>query len=95
MTTLTATQAKEKFLSLVRKSHDFNEKFTITHNGKPFVVIMSTDEYEGLLETLEILEDKNVTKELLSSLKEADEGKTISFVNRTAGDSGGRAMTAY
>ncbi len=79
MTTLTATTAKEQFLWLLRKSHDFGEKYTITHNGQPFAILMSMEEYEGLLETLEILENKNLTKELLRSIKKADEGKTVSF----------------
>lgn len=79
MTTLTASTAKGKFLSLLRRSHDLGEKYTITHKGRPCAVLMSTDEYEGLIETLEILQDKNITKELLLSIKEADHGKTISF----------------
>lgn len=79
MTTLTASTAKGRFLSLLRKTHDLGEKYTITHNGTPCAVLMSNDEYEGLLETLEILQDKNITKELLLSLQEANQGKTISF----------------
>ena len=79
MTVLTATTAKEQFLGLLRKSHDFGAKYTITHNGQPCAVLMSMEEYEGLLETLEILENKNLAKELLKSIKEADRGKTVSF----------------
>ena len=79
MTTLKASRAKEIFLELVRKSHDFGEKYTITHNGEPYAVLLSTEEYEGLLETLTILENKVMARELLVSIKEADKGKTISF----------------
>ena len=79
MTTLTATTAKEQFLGLLRKTHDLGAKYTITHNGQPFAVLLSTEEYEGLLETLELLENKNVTREVLRSIKEADEGKTVPF----------------
>ena len=79
MAALTASRAKEKFLSLLRKAHDFGAKYTITHNGKPYAVLMSYEEYEGLLETVEILKDKKATKELFQSLKEAEEGKTVSF----------------
>ena len=79
MTTLTATNAKEQFLSLLRKSHDFGEKYTITHNGEPYAVLISTEEYDGLLETLEILQDKNLTKQILKAIKDADDGKTIPF----------------
>jgi len=89
MVTLTASAAKEKFLSLVRKTHDFGSSYTITHKGKPYAILMSTDEYEGLTETLGILKDKNATKELLAAIKEADEGKTTSF-EEVAGRKQGR-----
>ena len=83
MTTLTATSAKEKFLSLLRKTHEFGEKYTITNNGKPYAILMSNDEYEGLIETLIILKDKNATKELLAAIKEADKGHSVSFERAT------------
>ena len=79
MTTLTATNAKSKFLNLLRKAHELGEKFTITNNGEPYAVIMSTDEYEGLLETLAIIKDRRATRELLVSMKEARYGKTVPF----------------
>jgi len=79
MVTLTASKAKEKFLSLIRKTHDLGSSYTITHNGKPYAVLMSTEEHEGLLETLEILQDKNLTQEVLAAMKDADAGKTVSF----------------
>jgi prevent-host-death family protein len=81
--TLTASAAKEKFLSLIRESHDFGSSYTITHNGKPYAVLLSTDEYEGLLETLEILKDRNATEQLLTAVKAADEGNTLSFEDVT------------
>ena len=79
MVTLTASAAKEKFLSLVRKTNDFGSSYTITHNGKPCAVLLGADEYDGLIETLEILKDKSVTQELLVALQEADQGKTVTF----------------
>lgn len=79
MITMTATTAKSKFLEILRKSHDLGEVFSITNNGVPYAVIMGQNDYEGLLETIEILQDKALTKELLRSIREADQGKTISF----------------
>ncbi len=79
MMTLPATQAKEKFLGLLRKAHNFGERYTITHNGKPWAILLSNEEYEGLMETLHILGNKVAAKELLESLNSADRGKTVSF----------------
>lgn len=79
MTTMTVTEAKSKFLSVLRKSHDLGEVFSITLNGEPYGVIMGQQEYDGLLETIEILQDKAFTQELLRRIKKADKGIGVSF----------------
>lgn len=79
MTTMTVTDAKSKFLSLLRKSHDVGEVFSVTHNGVPYAVIMGQEDYDGLLETIDILQDKAFARELMSCVDDADKGKTISF----------------
>ncbi|MBF0490639.1 MAG: type II toxin-antitoxin system Phd/YefM family antitoxin [Candidatus Omnitrophica bacterium] len=79
MKTMTATQAKSKFLEVLRKAHDSGEVFSITNNGIPYAVIMGQDDYEGLLETLLILEDKDYGRELLKRGREAKKGKGVSF----------------
>ena len=84
MTTITVTSAKSRLLSLLRRTHDLHESYAITHNGRPYAVILSNDDYEGLLETNDILKDKVLTRNLLRSLKNADGRKTLSF-NQVAG----------
>ena len=42
--------------------------FVVTKRGKPIALIMSMDDYESILETLEILSDKK----LMGKLKQAD-----------------------
>ena len=79
MTTITVTTAKSRLLSLLRRAHDLHESYSITHNGRPYAIILNNDDYEGLLETNNILKDKALTRNLLRSLKNADDGKTLSF----------------
>lgn len=79
MTTLTASDAKAKFLKLLRDAHDLSARYTVTHNGKPYAVIMGKDEHEGMLETIEILKNKNLSQELLKSIERSDKGETVSF----------------
>ncbi|MBF0570100.1 MAG: type II toxin-antitoxin system Phd/YefM family antitoxin [Candidatus Omnitrophica bacterium] len=83
MQMLTVTDAKSKFLSLVRRTHDLGELYAITNDGQPFSVLMSYDEYEGQLETIRILKDKVLSAGLLRSLKDADAGETASFEEAT------------
>ena len=79
MTTLTVTEAKTHFLELIRDSDKRLERFLITKQGKPAAVIMNADEFTGWLETLEILSDKKVVKEIRKARRELEQGETKSF----------------
>jgi antitoxin YefM len=52
---LTLSKAKAKLSEIVDQVDRRNEPVTITRNGKAIAMIVSTDEYKGLLETIEIL----------------------------------------
>ena len=47
---------------------------TVTKHGKPILTIVPQELYDGLLETLEILEDKEQLTALRQGIKDADEG---------------------
>ena len=79
MTTLTVTEAKAHFLELIRDSDKRLERFLITKNGKPTVVLMNADEFEGWLETLEIMSDKKALKGLRQAKKELEQGRYKTF----------------
>lgn len=79
MTTLTVTEAKSHFLELIRNADKRLERFLITKQGKPSAVLMNADEFEGWLETLEIMSDKKALKEIRQARKELEQGKAKSF----------------
>ncbi len=79
MTTLTVTEAKAHLLEIIRQADTTMESFVISKNGKPKAVIMSIDEYEGWLETLEIMSDKKALKEIQEARKELAGGKSYTF----------------
>jgi len=79
MTSLTVSEAKSHLPELIRKADRRYEAFIITKNGLPKAVLMSYDEVEGLLETIDITRDKKLVKSLRKSLKEANAGKVVSF----------------
>lgn len=79
MTTLTVTQAKSHFLELIRDADKRLERFVITKQGKPSAVVMNADEFDGWLETLEIMSDKRVLSELRQARSELKHGRGKSF----------------
>ena len=55
------------------------DRYIVTKRGKPIVVMMSVDDYEGLIETLDILSDKEAVKRIKKAKQEIKQGKTISW----------------
>lgn len=61
---VTATQARKNFFKLLKKTKVPGHFVTITMAGLPSVTMMSTDEWEGWQETLEIMSDLKLVKRL-------------------------------
>ena len=55
------------------------DRYIVTKRGKPVAIMMSMDDYEGLLETIEILSDKAAVKRIKKAKQEIAAGKTLSL----------------
>ena len=51
----------------------------VTRRGKPVLAIMTWDDYQAIMETLEILDDDKAVEQLCKSIRDVKEGKTISW----------------
>jgi len=51
----------------------------VTRRGKPVLAVMPWDLYESLVETLEILGDPEMMAALRQSIRELEQGKTVSW----------------
>ena len=49
----------------------------ITRSGRPAAVLISNEEYEGLLETLEVLADPKLTASVRKGLLDAEAGRLV------------------
>jgi prevent-host-death family protein len=67
--------AKARLSSLVRKVREEHGIYAITHRGKPEGVLMSVAEYETLIETLEILSDRELMASLDRGLADEKAGR--------------------
>ncbi|MFH1723200.1 MAG: type II toxin-antitoxin system Phd/YefM family antitoxin [Elusimicrobiota bacterium] len=55
------------------------DRYIVTRRGEPVMMLISPEDYEGLLETIEILSDKASVRRIRKSRREARAGKTISL----------------
>ena len=78
MNTVTLSDAKTHLARLLAEVHDLGETIMITRSGNPAGVLLSVDEYEGLLETLEILADSEMSEAIRCGLSEVSENDLVS-----------------
>lgn len=78
MSSVTLSDAKTHLTRLLTEVEELGEKVVITRSGRPAGVLVSVDEYEGLLETLEILADTEMAEAVRRGLDEAERGETVS-----------------
>ena len=77
MKDLPITAARDELTSLPDRLSETHETITVTRRGKPVLAILPWEEYEALVETLEIMADEDLMAALRRSLKEARQGKLI------------------
>jgi antitoxin YefM len=80
---MTATEARKNFYAVIDAAKDPGVAVAITHDGIPKVVVMSFEEYEGWQETMEIMADPELDRDIREGIKEMKAGKnnhdTVSF----------------
>ena len=67
--TLSLTELRPRLSEIVERARQVFDRFVITRQGRAEAVLLAADDFEGLLETIEILSDND----LLQQLAEAEE----------------------
>ncbi|WP_063920408.1 type II toxin-antitoxin system Phd/YefM family antitoxin [Nocardia violaceofusca] len=66
------TEARENLKDIIDEVVETGTEFTITRHGKPLAVVLSYEEYESLLETLNILSDDDAMDAIAEAEAELD-----------------------
>ncbi len=77
MTTVPLSEAKTHLARLLAEVEKLGEGVTITRSGRPAGVLLSVEEYEGLLETLDILGDEKLMASVRKGLRDAERGRVV------------------
>lgn len=72
---MTITEARKNLYAVVEEAEHPGVTVALTHNGTPKVIVMSFEEYEGWQETMEIMADPELDKDLTEAMKEIKGGK--------------------
>ena len=73
------TEARASLSELLDDVEGRHEHVVITRNGRPTAVVISTEEWEALEETLEILQDEETMAALRASDEDVRAGRLFSL----------------
>jgi prevent-host-death family protein len=76
---LPVSEAKQRFTEIVKGVEEYFDRYLVTKNGKEAAVVMSAEEYESLLETLDVLASKKEVRAIREASAQARRGQTISL----------------
>ena len=74
---LTITETRKQLLNLPEQLTD--EPVIITKHGKPAMVALGYEQFESIMETLDVLSDPELMNILRQSLAQADQGETVAL----------------
>jgi antitoxin YefM len=75
--TVPFTEARSGLTALLDEIERVHEHVVITRNGRPSAVMMAQDEYDSLIETLEVLADHEAMADLAASQDDVDAGRVF------------------
>ena len=78
--TLPISEVKARLPELVTGVHEREEEIVVTRNGRPAAMLVNVEEYERLKETLDVLSDPDMMRQIRESERYfARGGKGLSF----------------
>lgn len=71
------TDGRKELLRLAKEAKENLDRFVFTRNGKPEVVLLSVEDYEDLLETLELYEIPGLVETLSQRREDVSAGQSL------------------
>mgnify|MGYP001578504801 CR=1 FL=1 len=77
--TLTITKARQDLFKIAEQVQKPNNFYTLSVEGEPKVVMMSFNEFDSMMETMEILSDPKVMADIKKAEEEYEKGEYITW----------------
>ncbi len=79
MTTLPLAEVRANLSKLVDETVRTHQRIEVTRQGRRAAVILSADDYDAIMETLAILSDQGLVREIRNAEVEADCGQVYTL----------------
>jgi antitoxin YefM len=77
MTTVPVAEARQNFSALVDEAVTTHQRVLVTRNGVPAVWMISDDDFESIMETLDVLADAAAMQDVAQSRADATAGRYV------------------
>lgn len=77
--TVTLKELRPELPKVIKRIDGRLDRYVVTKRGKPVIVMLSIDDYESLMETLDILADPRAMSGLREGEKDIKKGRTRSW----------------
>ena len=77
--TIPLAEAKKSLSAIIKDVDEKFDRFSITKNGVEKAIILSSEEFEGLMETLDVLSHKEEREAIARAKEQVKKGKTVSL----------------
>jgi prevent-host-death family protein len=84
---ISVTDARKDFLPLIDRVESELHRFMVTRHGKPVAVVLGYEEYSRMVETLKLMDDSEMARDIRRGSAEAGLGKLIEMTD-TGGNGG-------
>lgn len=76
---ISVRELRKNMANVIKDVKAHYERYVVSKRGKPEAVLMSMDDYEGWLETLEIMSDKEAMEDIRQAEKDLREGRFYTY----------------
>lgn len=77
MTTVPLAEARANLSRMVDEAVRTHERVEITRNGRREAVVLSAEDYDILIETLDVLSDEDLVRDIRTSVDESRRGDVL------------------
>ena len=84
--TLPLASVKARFSELVDRVQRQQDRIVVTRNGRPAAVLISTDDLESLEETLAVMSDRSLSRQIRASQQAVTDGESGSDLEALRAD---------
>jgi prevent-host-death family protein len=77
MTTVPLAEARQNFSALVDEATSTHQRVLVTRNGVPAIWMIADEDFESIMETLDVLADAAAMRDVAQSQADAQEGRHV------------------